>query len=176
MTGMRLFFTLFLAAVALPAEDGMMPGWEVREMTVALVENAQAVEQVLDNVRPKEWIQDGAPQAYVDQYEALRRDLENVVLSAQALERDPEKLSYAVDTFLWLDRFHSMTASMSAGVRRYHSGPVADLLDSAAGKSSGSIAKLKEYMRQLAVASEQEMDIANAEAQRCRAELVNQPR
>lgn len=176
MTHMRWVLAVLLAASTLSAEDGMMPGWEVREMSELLVANAQAVEKILGNVRPKEWIQDGAPEAYVGQHAALASDLENVVLSAQALGREPEKLSYAVDTFLWLDRFNSMTSSMSAGVRRYQSEPVADLLDSANGKNTGAIAQLKEYMRQLAVAAEQEMEIANSEAQRCRAEMVTQPR
>jgi len=176
MTNMRWVPVVLLAASTLSAEDGMMPGWEVQEISEMLVANAQSVEKMLENVRPKEWIQDGAPEAFVTQHAALTSDLESVVLSAQALGRDPEKLSYAVDTFLWLDRFQSMTASMSAGVRRYQSAPVADLLDSAVGKNAGVMADLKQYMRQLSVVAEQEMEIANSEAQRCRAEMVKQPR
>lgn len=175
MTRMRWLFAGLLTTVALSAEDGMMPGWEVREMAEELVANGESVAQILDNVRPKEWIQDGAPEAYVQQHESLQKDLESMVLSAQSLARDPERLSYAVDTFLWLDRFHSMTASMSAGVRRYQSAPVSDLLDAATGKSAGAIAQLKQYMRQLAVATEQHMEIADSEAQRCRAEMVKRP-
>ena len=115
-----------------------MPSWEVSELATQVQENAEAVERVLDQVRPKEWIQDGAPQAYVDQHESLGRDLENLTLSAQALGREPEKLSYAVDTFLWLDRFNSMTDSMAAGVRKYQSAAIADLLESSTTRGAGA--------------------------------------
>ena len=154
----------------------MMPSWEVSELAAQVQENAEAVERVLDQVRPKEWIQDGAPQAYVDQHESLGRDLENLTLSAQALGRDPEKLSYAVDTFLWLDRFNSMTDSMASGVRKYQSAAIADLLESSTTRGAGAVERLKEYMRQLAAASELRMQTAHDEAQRCRAELMQQPR
>ncbi len=169
---------LLLTAVPLlsAADAGIQPSWEVSELAAEIAERAEGVRRVLEQIRPKEWIQDGAPAAYVDQYDVLGRDLENLVLSAQALGRDPEKLSYVVDTFLWLDRFNSMTTSMAAGVRRYQSGAIADLMESSAGRNSAAIESLKEYMRQLAVVSEQRMQTAHEEAQRCRGELMQRPR
>lgn len=152
-----------------------MPSWEVAELAAEVEENAQNVARILENLRPKEWIQDGAPPAYVDQHETLGKDLENLTLSAQDLGRNPEKLSAAVDTFLWLDRFNSITQSMAGGVRKYQNAAVADLLESAVTRGGSSVERLKQYMRQLAVAAEQRMETAHSEAQRCRAELVSQP-
>lgn len=164
-----------LAVPGLSAEDGMIPSWEVSDLAAEVEKNAQGVARILEQIRPKEWIQDGAPAAYVDQHETLGRDLENLALSAQNLGRNPEKLSAAIDTFLWLDRFNSMTQSMAAGVRKYQNAAVADLLESATSRGAGSVEQLKSYMRQLAVASEHRMETAHAEAQRCRVELMNRP-
>ena len=153
----------------------MLPSWQVAEIAKGVEEHAQSVRQILAQVSPKEWIQDGAPQAYVDQHATLTHDVENLELSAQALARKPGKLSVVVDTFLWLDRSQSMLRSLSAGVRKYQNPAIADLLDSAGGVNAGAIEKLKEYMRDLAVSAEAEMEIAHDEAQRCRVELMRAP-
>ena len=153
----------------------MLPSWEVTEIANGVAEHAQSILQILDRIRPKEWIQDGAPQAYVDQHTTLIDDVRNLDLSAQALSRKPDKLSTVVDTFLWLDRSQSMLRSISAGVRKYQNPAIADLLDSAGGVNAGAIEKLKEYMRDLAITAETEMAIAHDEAQRCRVELMRAP-
>ena len=153
----------------------MLPSWEVEEIANGVAEHAQSVRQILDEIRPKEWIQDGAPGAYVDQHETLVSDIANLELSAQALGRKPGRLSVVVDTFLWLDRTQTMLRSISSGVRKYQSSAIADLLDSAGGVNAGAIEKLKGYMRDLAASSEAEMEIAHDEAQRCRGQLMRAP-
>ncbi len=184
MTYMRSVVALLLFALplSLPAQDtvrvdeGYLPSWQVVEIAEELQTHVAGVRQILEQVRPKEWLQDGAPAAYVDQHENLLQDLEYLNRSAQGLARTPEKLSVVIDTFLWLDRLHSMLGSMSAGVRKYQSDPIADLLDSAGGRNQGAVEHLKGYMRQLASSAEDEMAIAHEEAQRCRSAIVNQPR
>jgi hypothetical protein len=173
--GIVLCVALTAPAAAQAPEEGMLPSWEVAEIANGVVEHAQSVRQILEQIRPKEWIQDGAPQAYVDQHETLASDIQNLELSAQALARKPDRLSIVVDTFLWLDRTQSMLRSISSGVRKYQSSAVADLLDSAGGVNTGAIEKLKGYMRDLATSAEAEMEIAHDEAQRCRGELMRAP-
>ncbi|MEZ5363843.1 MAG: hypothetical protein R2748_16260 [Bryobacterales bacterium] len=157
------------------ADQGMLPSWEVAKIAGAIVEHAQSVSQILEQIRPKEWVQDGAPAAYADQKATLESDIANLELSAQALARKPAKLSYVVDTFLWLDRSQSMLRSISSGVRKYQNPAIADLLDSAGGVNAGAIESLKGYMRDLAAEAEAEMEIAHDEAQRCRGELMRAP-
>lgn len=180
MTFMRWAPAILLLVSALPAaaqeDEGVIPTWEVVEIAEQLQEHVGGVQQILDQVRPKEWLQDGAPAAYVDQYENLKTDLDYLNRSAQALGHKPESLTVVIDTFLWLDRLHSMLGSMTDGVRKYQSNPIADLLDSAGSRNNGAIEQLKGYMRQLASSTEAEMTIAHEEAQRCRAEIVNKPR
>ncbi len=155
-------------------DGGTMPRWEVVELGEDLGKRVGDVEQVLAGVDPSSW--DGAGAAYVGQLEQLTRDLEYLRLSSAAMVRKPEKLSVVVDTFLWLDRLHSLLGSVAQGVRRYQSSAVADLLESTRGNYAGDMERLKLYMRQLAVSSEEEMEIAHDEAQRCRTEMLSAPR
>jgi hypothetical protein len=154
------------------AAQGMLPRWEVEEMAKSLQEHAASLEQLLEQVRPKEWSQKGASAAYEEQYDMLRSELSNVSLSAQNLGRNPEKISVVVDTFLWLDRSGSMLQSMTDGVERYQNAALAALLRSAIARGQGAQEKLKEYMRELAVDREAQLEIAHSEAQRCRESLV----
>lgn len=164
----------FWAPQAAAQDEGMLPRWEVAKLAEDIESQVSEVNAALANVRPEEWKEPSA--VYAGQQRDLERELENVVLSAQAMGRKPEKLSTVFDTFLWLDRAHSLVASVSEGVRRYQSPATADLLDSANRRSSESIALLKEYMRQLAAAVESEMAVAHEEAQRCRSDLMSRPR
>lgn len=168
-------FALVFSGLGAAQDEGMIPRWEVTALAEDVVKHIATGEKVLSDLRPQEWVQDGAPEAYIDQLLTLRSDLESATLSAEALGRQPERLSYAVDTILWLERSDSLLSSMSSGVRKYYNGAVADLLDSARSRNVGNIATLKEYMRQLAVEIEKSMDIANSEAQRCRADLATKP-
>ena len=176
MTTIRV---LFLAAawlpVALAQGDGMLPRWQVEDLAGALVRNAETATKLVIALKPREWVQDGAPASYVEQHATLLDEMEQVKLSAQALGREPERLSYAVDTFLWLDRTDVLLASLAGGVRRYYNSAVADLLDSARNRNTDGIATIKGYLRQLAIHVEQSMKVAHAEAQRCRSQVATQP-
>ncbi len=152
----------------------MMPRWEVVELAENLSKRVGEVEQVLAGVDPSKW--EGAGAAYDGQLDQLSQDLKYLRGSSEEMARRPEKLSTVIDTFLWLDRLSSMMGSMTQGVRRYQSPALADLLESARGNYAGDGERLKLYMRQLAVSSEEAMEIANQEAQRCRSELMSKPR
>ena len=154
--------------------QGLLPVWEVEEMAKTLDQNAGDARKLLEQVRPQEWIQNGASNAYVGQYETLLTELSNLSLSAQNLLRNPQKISVAVDTFLWLDRSWSMLNSIADGVRRYQNAALADLLISVSNRGTGAGEKLKEYMGGLAADREAQLEIAHSEAQRCRQDLFQQ--
>ncbi len=157
-------------------QGGVAPRWEIVEVTKRLDESAKDIQRILSQARPKDWVKEGAPDAYIGQNDALRSDLSNLALSAQALQRRPEKLSIAIDTFLWLDRVGSMLRSMTAAVRKYQNPALGDLLASAGNRAAAFEETLKGYLRQLAVEREAELEISHSEAQRCRETLARQPR
>ena len=153
----------------------MIPRWQVEELADALVKNVASANRIVGELRPREWIQDGAPQVYVEQHETLARELEQVRLAALALRREPESLTNTVSAFMWLDRADNLLSSVAGGVRRYYNPAVANLLDSVRNRNGESMATLKEYMRQLAVHVEESLKIAHREAQRCRSEIIARP-
>lgn len=175
MNRVAIIVLLLSVAVFPSAAQELLPRWEAIEMAKGVDLHANEMKALIEQVRPKEWIQDGAPQAFVTQHEELLRDMDSLSLSAQDMMRNPEGLISVVDTFLWVDRMGSMISSLEQGVRKYQNAAVAELLVAAQDRNTSESGKLKGYLRQLAVAHEAELEIADSEAQRCRAELARQP-
>ena len=152
-----------------------MPRWQAEELAQEIVRNLERAEKIVSALRPAEWVSNGAPEAYVDQHATLSREMEQAKLAARAMEREPERLTYAMDAFLWLERVDDLLGSIAAGARRYYNGAVADLLDSARNRNVDGIATTKAYVRQVAAHVEASMEVAHREAQRCRAAIISRP-
>lgn len=152
-----------------------MPDWEIRDAAVKLEKHTKVIENLLNQLKPEEWVKQGAPALYIDQLKQAKQYNSYITLSAQALERDPARLSYALDVFLRLEHMHSLLESLDGGVRAHQNPALADLLAAAIGENAATRERLKEYTLQLAVEREKEWEIADREAQRCRGMLAARP-
>jgi hypothetical protein len=170
-----IFLLAVWPALVAAQEGGVTPDWEIRELAAKLEKNAGVIDGLLKQLKPEEWVSRGATGAYVDQLKQTRQFNSYLIQQAQALGREPAKLSVTLDTFLRLDHLQSLLESITAGVRAYQNSALADLMAAAIGQNVGSRELLKEYARQLAVEREKEWEIANLEAQRCRAALSKKP-
>jgi hypothetical protein len=168
---------LFSTAWPVAAQQaGFVPEWEIRKTVGAVATQCQRLKPILDQVNPKDWIAKGAPEAYVTQWNSTKASLENMSVSAQNLTREPERLTFALDTFLRLGAFESMLSSLAEGVRKYQNPAIADLLHGVMSENSSNREKLRAYLLELAEAKEQEFRVVNQEAQRCRTSILRQPR
>ena len=61
------------------------------------------------------------------------------------------------------------------GLRKYQNPALADLIESVAAEDRASEDRLKQYLLELASEKEQQIDVMDQEAQRCRAILSRQP-
>jgi hypothetical protein len=166
-------------AVALPSaaqQGGFVPEWEIRKTIQAVTAQCQRLKPLLEQVNPKEWVAKGAPEAYIAQWNSTRTSLEHMKTSADNLAREPERLTFALDTFLRLGSFESLLESLAGGVRRYQNPAVADLIQGVMAENSGNRERLRVYLLEVAQTKEQEFQVVNQEAQRCRANILRQPR
>ncbi len=174
----RGFVSIFAAILLAPtwrAQTGLPPEWEIRKQIEALAESLTRLKPVLAQVRAEEWPGRGAPDTYIEQLKTLRTELGYLERSAEILRARPDRLTAVLDTFLRLDRFQLLLASLEEGVRRYQNPALADLLRSVYAEGAPSRESLRQYLLDLAQAKEQELEIADREAQRCRDVLIRQP-
>jgi hypothetical protein len=151
------------------------PVWDTSKVVAAFADQAGRLKPILDQLKPQEWVTKGAPQAYVAQWESVRKELEYVTQSAQSFESDPERLTLALDTYFRWQRLAADLASLVEGVRHYQNPAVGDLMVAVLGENSTNRDLLQQHITDLAAQKEQEFAVVDQEAQRCRGVVTRPP-
>ena len=174
------FLNLPLLALLIPSfcaaqQAGLSPEWEVREMLSALTTQAKRLQPILEQVNPQQWLDQGAPEAYIEQWKAVRNEIGYLERTAGEMSRQPDRITLTLEAFLRLQSVEEMMQSMMEGVRRYQNPALADLLQGVMNENADNSHKLRQYLVELVAMREAEFKIADQEAQRCRSELINRP-
>ena len=162
-----------LAQSSRPA--GVSSEWDVRKLLESLDLQAQHLKPIVDEVKPESWIAKGAPSGYVAQCKTAQVELRNLVASSDALSKQPEKLTLALDTYFRMQAMEATMGSVVEGVRKYQTPALAARMSAVLDENSVNRDRLRQYVQDLAAQKEQELQVADREAQRCRDTLVRQP-
>lgn len=168
-----LFFFFFTIQEPVRAQ-GVSAPWDISQTVTALAAQAERLTPVLEQLTPEQWQAKGAPAAYVTQWRAAQDEVGYVVNAANALGKQPEKLSLAFETYFRMQAVETEINSLVEGVRRYQNPAVGDLMISVMAANSSNRDQLRQYITDLAETREQEFQIVDKEAQRCRGNLVRQ--
>ena len=168
---------LFLPlALALPAgAQGVSAPWDISQTLGLMAEQAQRLTPLLEQLTPEQWEAKGAPSAYTAQWRNVRSEVGFLLGATQALRRQPEKLTLALEALFRLQAVEAQVNSLVDGVRRYQNPAVGDLLVSVVSANSAHRDQLRQYVTDLAKNQELEYQVVDREAQRCRGTLMRQP-
>lgn len=159
-----------------PATDGSVASeWDARKLIDALSKQAQHLKPIVDQVQPATWLSKGAPEGYVAQWNTAQTQLKYLISSSEAFSRQPERLPLGLDTYFRMQTVESTLASLTEGVRKYQNPALASIMQSVIAESSTNRDGLRQYLQDLATQKEEEFQVADREAQRCRAALLKQP-
>jgi hypothetical protein len=172
MRTLVVFFSLFLSVRAQAPQPSVASEWDTSKAVAAFSDQAKRLKPILDQLTPKEWVAQGAPQAYLSQWQQAETELSYVGASAQALERDPERLPLALDTLFRWERLAADLNSLVDGIRHYQNPAVGDLVVSVLGENSSNRDLLKQHITDLAAQKEEEFAVVDKEAQRCRGQVT----
>jgi hypothetical protein len=169
---------LLLSLVSLSLRGQATPGiaapWDVSQAVATLSAQADRLKPILDQLTPEEWVANGGPAAYVQQWQSAREELGYLNDAAAVLEKQPEKLTAALDTYFRLQSIEWRLLSLADGVRKYQDPAVGDMLVAVLGDNSANRDQLRQYISALAVQKEQEFTVLDKEAQRCRVDANRQ--
>jgi len=175
---MKFLVPFLFAALIAPAQtvtpQGVTAEWDISQMLDALASQAKRLKPILDQLNPQEWVAKGAPDAYLSQWRYAQTELVYLTDSAKALGKQPERLTLALDTLFRVQSLETRLTSLVDGVRNYQNPAVGDLLVGVLGENSTNRDRLRQYITDLAANKEQEFQIADKEAQRCRGMLGKQ--
>jgi hypothetical protein len=170
---MKYLLPLFFVSLTVRAQ-GVSAPWDISQTVGELAAQAERLKPVLEQLTPEEWQAKGAPATYITQWRAAQDEVGYVVRAANALGKQPEKLSLAFETYFRMQAVESQINSLVEGVRRYQNPAVGDLMISVMAANSSNRDQLRQYITDLAETKEQEFQIVDKEAQRCRGNLVRQ--
>lgn len=154
--------------------SGVTAEWDVRAYMAAMAADIRRLEPALNSASPAEWVSKGAPDTYVRQLQSSQASMKNLVAATEKLAREPERLSTAMDAYFQMERMELLVSSLLDGIRKYQSPELADDMTRAFSENMVHRDRLRQHIRDLATTREQEYEIVNQEAQRCRGMLSRQ--
>jgi hypothetical protein len=170
-----LLFLLAAHGIALAQSGGVSSEWDVRKMLDGLTLQTQHLKSVIGQVNTDGMAANGAPQTYIAQWSTAQAELKYLLGSVEALSKQPERLPLALDAYFRMQAMESTLNSVFEGIRKFQNPALADLLQGIVNENSVNRDHLRQYLQDLAVQKEQEFEVADKEAQRCRAGIARQP-
>jgi hypothetical protein len=159
-----------------PAGDpGVASEWDARKLIDALSAQAQHLKPIMDQLQPADWVSKGASETYVAQWNNAQAQLKYLIASSEAFSRQPERLPLGLDTYFRMQSVESTFGSLTEGVRKYQNPALASIMQAVIAENSTNRDRLRQYLQDLATQKEEEFQVADREAQRCRAALLKQP-
>jgi hypothetical protein len=170
---MKYLLPLFFLSLTVRAQ-GVSAPWDISQTVGALAAQAERLKPILEQLTPEQWQAKGAPATYIAQWRAAQDEVGYLVSAANALGKQPDKLSLAFETYFRMQAVEGEINSLVEGVRRYQNPAVGDLMISVMAANSSNRDQLRQYITDLAESKEQEFQVVDKEAQRCRGNLVRQ--
>jgi len=156
------------------AETGVSAEWDVRTQLTALATAVRDTEAILRRADIKVLQENGAPETYIKQLRSAQSSMQQLVTATATLAGDPERLSAALEAYFQMERVELLLDSLRDGIRKYESPDLADMLNQTFSRNAVHRGRLRQHIRDVADLREQEFQIANEEAQRCRGTLTKQ--
>lgn len=152
-------------------QASVSPAWDIGKTLQAIPAHIAQLQPILEQMRPKEWLAKGAPDTYVAQWDSSVSQAKSVVVSSKALAQHPENLPETLQLLFRLQSLDSSLNSLKEGLRKYQNPELADLLSGVASENTANRDKLQQYAIDLAAQKDQQCQVADREAQRCRGTL-----
>lgn len=173
---LHLSLLLMFSPLLCAQSGGVSTEWDVRTLLDKLVTQTAHLRSVLGQVKTDGMVANGAPQAYISQWNSAQTEMKNLLLSVENLNKQPERLPLALDAYFRMQSMEATLGSVFEGIRRYQNPAIADLLQGVVNENSTNRDRLRQYIQELALQKEQEFQLADKEAQRCRTNLLQSPK
>jgi hypothetical protein len=171
----HLAFCCLLLLLRVAAAQSFSAPWDVSETAKALAAQVDKLAPILEELKPEEWQAKGAPAVYKDQVQAARNEIGYLAAAARSFEKNPDRLTLALQTFFRMQAVEGQVGSLVEAVNKYQTPQLGDRLRAAVIENSTNRDQLRRYIGDLAETREQEIRVIDQEAQRCRDLLVRTP-
>jgi len=166
---------LFVWAAALSAQPqsqqkpaGLESDWDIAVVLGEIGAHAGRLLTALDRVEAQAWIEKGASETYAAQLQSSRDQAKALADGAKSLAKSPERLSAAIELYFRIQGLETMLGSLEQGIRKYQDPALAGQLVRLEAENGTNRDRFQRYIVELASQREQELQVMDKEAQRCR--------
>jgi hypothetical protein len=151
---------------------GIAPEWDIRKNMQAFVAHVRRLEPLVGKIKPADW--QGAPATYGQQWRSAQSSVYFLITAAENLAKQPERVTAVLQPLFQMDKMELLLGSLSQGVRKYQSPELADQVTRVLAENANFRDSLERHALELAQMREQEFQVVDQEAQRCRGTLSRQ--
>src|SRR5208283_3112987 len=155
-----------------PQPAGLLNPWEIAPVLDEISAHGVRMAEALGRIDVRPWIQRGASETYLEQWQSATVQARALADTAGALSHNPEKLSAGLDVLFRIQALETMTGSLERAMRKYQTPGGAAALVALSAENDANRLRLERYLVSLAADLEQRVKVMDSEAQRCRAVLV----
>ena len=170
----RVKFQLSLALLALPAlaqQASIMTDYDAAQLFNAVAEQTQKLAPMIEQINTPDWVSKGAAPTYTQLRDGALAQNKAIVTAMRELAQHPGKLSECMSALFRIQSMEMELISLDTGLRKYQNPALADLIGSLLAEGNRNRDRFRQYVVDLTGHKEQQFDVADKEAQRCRESL-----
>jgi hypothetical protein len=153
---------------------GITPSWDTGALFSQLDQQAVRLDSMLRQVKPNEW--KDAPLGYRQVLDNLLNQNQAALVQIRALAKSPDRLPESIQLLNRLHAVDTMLATTIESVRQYQNPALAELISGVASEGHNAREAFDQRVIDLAAEREQQFQVADHEAQRCRERLSKSPK
>lgn len=162
---------LLLPVLALPLfaqQASLITDFDAAQLANTIAAQTEKLAPMIEQIHTADWVAKGAAPTYNQLREGALAQNKAIVAGMRQLADHPQKLSEGLTALFHIQSLEMELVSLDPGLRKYQNAALADLLSSMLAEGNRNRDRFRQYVVDLAAQKEQQFEVADKEAQRCR--------
>src|SRR5579863_9603556 len=157
-----------LAVPALAQQASVMTDYDAVQLFNAVADQTQKLAPMIEQINTPDWIAKGAAPTYSQLRDGALAQNKAIVSAMHDLVQHPTKLADCMTALFRIQSMEMELISLDPGLRKYQNPALADLISSILAEGNRNRDRFRQYVVDLTDRKEQQFEVADKEAQRCR--------
>jgi hypothetical protein len=157
-----------LAIPALAQQATVMTEYDAVQLFNAVADQTEKLAPMIEQINTADWVAKGAAPAYTQLAHGAIAQNKAIVSAMRELVQHPTKLSDCLSALFRIQSMEMELISLDPGLRKYQNPALADLISSIVAEGNRNRDRFRQYVVDLTSHKEQQFEVADKEAQRCR--------
>jgi hypothetical protein len=157
-----------LAVPALAQQATVMTEYDAVQLFNTVADQTEKLAPMIEQIKTPDWVARGAAPTYTQLAQGALAQNKAIVTAMHELVQHPTKLSECMSALFRIQSMEMELISLDPGLRKYQNPALADLISSILAEGHRNRDRFRQYVVDLTGSKEQQFEVADKEAQRCR--------